>query len=177
MFFYFKVLFSKFWTNLCIRLYCDKWSKIIVCDIDNTIADTWKNIEDEKIPYSRLPYFDDVLKFIFSEKDNKTGIIFLSFRPQKKFIISKKWLTKIGFKISIFQLVLCPSANFKVYFLKKMISLNKKILFIDDLSYNQEHGEIKFYNYVLNELKKLNIDYLGYDKLKILQYESTNIEL
>ena len=90
MFFYFKMLFSKFWTNLCILLYCNNWSKIIVCDIDNTIADTWKNIENEKIPYSKLPYFDNVLKFIFSKKDNKTGIIFLSFRPQKKFIISSR---------------------------------------------------------------------------------------
>ena len=176
MFFYFKMLFSKFWTNLCILLYCNNWSKIIVCDIDNTIADTWKNIENEKILYSKLPYFDNVLKFIFSKKDNKTGIIFLSFRPQKKFIISKKWLEKIGFKISIFQLVLCPSSKFKIYFLKKMISLNKKILYIDDLSYNQENGKIKFYDYVLNELKNLNIDYFGYNELKMLQNKSTQIE-
>ena len=57
-----------------------------------------------------------------------------------------------------------------------MISLNKKILYIDDLSYNQENGKIKFYNYVLNELKILNIDYFGYNELKMLQNKSTQIE-
>ena len=170
-----KTVIFDIWTFLCIRLYCRRWKYLIVCDIDNTIADTWRNIKNGKIPYSSLPYFNEVLKFISFKLNDKTGIIFLSWRPMDKFLASRSWLRQIGFNISIFQLILSPSPMSKVKFLKKLLRFCSNVVYIDDLSFNHENGEVKYYSDLLKKVADLDLEYIDFSEIKKLQNKSSAI--
>ena len=108
--------------------------------------------------------------------NDETGIIFLSWRPMGKFFVSKTWLRKIGFNISIFQLILCPLPTSKIRFLKKIIRGRSNVLYIDDLSFNHENGTVKFYSDILDKVAKLDLSYIDYSEIEKFQYKSTEID-
>jgi len=39
------------------------------------------------------------------------------------------------------------------------------------MSYNHEKGEVKFYSSVIDEIKKMKIEYIGYSELRKYQLE------
>lgn len=166
LFTYYKVYFS-------IIIYgLDKSVKIVFIDIDNTIADTWptlksKEFKGEKDRHKKLKPFDGMRDYINSHyKNNSHKIIYLTARYFNLIPITKTWLAKNNFLIKDAKLLLVSKPKLKLYFLKKAVEMKYKTIYIDDLSYNHENGEVKFYNAVLSEVSDMNIDYIGYDEIK-----------
>lgn len=136
----------------------------LVLDIDNTIADSWKDLENYK--KNRNQYFKNLkpLKGTIEhlKKEYSTyPIIFLSNRNIIDLKITKYWLKKTGFEIKKSLLILTNNPSDKLIYLKYLTD-NFDITYFDDLSYNQENGEILFYNVVINEVNKMKINYFDY---------------
>ena len=51
----------------------------------------------------------------------------------------------------------------------KSLNNNYPIIYFDDLSYNHEHGEILYYEDVLETVKKMPIQYISYNELLVMQ--------
>lgn len=143
----------------------------IFVDIDNTLADTGAKINSKKSLnkiYQDLLDFPKVISLIsLLQNDKKNTVIFLSARNPLYFLITKKWLSNRGFK-SI-NLILVPSATDKLSVLE-CIPSDIKIFLYDDLSYNHENGEVKFYSEIISELETMkNVTYFDYEYLKKYQ--------
>lgn len=165
--FFISLLNKCFWFQYLWIL--KKKKKVVFFDIDNTVADTWQSLilkfPSEKKRILSLPHFQKVVDLIKKYEKDKFLIIFLSVRPYSQYISTKKWIQNIG--INNFNLFLVKKPEDKLKFLEK-IPYNTS--FYDDLSYNHENGEIKFYSDVINKLSALqNITYFDYDYLKTLQ--------
>ena len=59
-------------------------------------------------------------------------------------------------------LFLVPTAEDKLPYLKKALHQTNKITYYDDLSYNHENGQVKFYNSLIDYIKKTPINYIGF---------------
>jgi hypothetical protein len=59
----------------------------------------------------------------------------------------------------------------KVYLIDKLSKKWSKISLIDDMSYNHENGEVKFYSNAIDAVKEIGIEYIGYPELRKFQQE------
>jgi hypothetical protein len=155
-----------------VKILFRKPSVIYIIDIDNTIADTWPSLsssQNEFMRYKNLPAFNKMINFLKAEMGNKeVFFLFLSARNPIYFFVSKKWLMKQGFRS--FNLILVPEAFDKLNIIRSIPS-DKWILMFDDLSYNHENGDVKFYSEIVSEIKTMkNVNYFDYEYLK--QYQN-----
>lgn len=139
--------------------------KIYIFDIDNTLADTWISFTyrytSEFERYSSLAVFYKMRNYILSL--NNCRVIFLSARPFKVYKITYHWLKSIGVINNVMSLILVDKPNDKIKLLK---NIKKKVIFFDDMSYNHEYGEIKYYTNEIYELYKLpNIEYIDANRI------------
>lgn len=161
--------FIQFYFHLKLKSFVKTKRSItfLVLDIDNTIADTWKNLEnfkkDRKQFFKNLSPLEGTIQHIKKNYSNYP-IIFLSNRNIFDYQVTKDWLKEVGFDTKDCLLILTNKPIDKVSYLKYLTD-NFEITYYDDLSYNHENGEILFYNVVINEVKKMNIDYFDYEYL------------
>tara|TARA_B100001250_G_scaffold412378_1_gene443427 strand:- start:10383 stop:10916 length:534 start_codon:yes stop_codon:yes gene_type:complete len=146
----------------------NKSQKILVLDIDNTIADTWPNLalykKDRRSFYLNLPLLKNSINYIKS-KYSKLPIIFLSNRNFINYNLTHKWLIKNNFDTKEFILILTQKPDDKISFLN--IILNSfSVIYFDDLSYNHENGKVLFYNDVIKKVRKLDLIYYDYNFIK-----------
>jgi hypothetical protein len=148
----------------------NKSNSFLVLDIDNTIADTWKYIENYKKNryhfFKNIPPLEGTIQYIKKEYSS-IPIIFLSNRNIIDFQVTIDWLISEGFETKESLLILTNNPVDKISYLKYLTD-NFDITYFDDLSYNHENGEVLFYNVVINELDKMKIDYFGYEYLNKL---------
>ena len=148
-----------------------KNKKIVFVDIDNTIADTWPtliggNYKNDFDRHSRIPLFSGMKNFINSNYSNESyTIIYLSARSFRLYNVTNNWLHGNNISYSNSLLILVPKLIFKLYFLKKALNKKFEIVYIDDLSYNHERNDIKFYDSIINEVKKLKVNYIGFEEI------------
>lgn len=164
----YNIIFIYFYLKYFFFVYFKE--KIIIFDIDNTIADTWPSFlekhKNERERLNNLKPFKNVVKLVQNYIDTGNEVIFLSARDYKFYKLTKKWITNNCVKN--FQLILVSNPNEKLILLK--IFKSKDIIFYDDLSHSHEKGFALFYDDVLNEIKKLKkIKYVGYKELLNLQ--------
>ena len=149
--------------------YCYRNSKIVIFDIDNTICETWPsllnpNINNKERWRSLVPY-DRISKLILTYHLEGFEVIYLTARPWSSYFVTKKWLKE--YNLPFKNVVITLKAEYKIYFLKV---LKQEYSYFDDLSYNTEKGQVKFYMDVINFVKeKSNITYYGYDYLLRLE--------
>ncbi|MNR52402.1 hypothetical protein D3C85_1722480 [compost metagenome] len=55
-----------------------------------------------------------------------------------------------------------------MYYVKTLILKGVELVYIDDLSYNHEHGELKLYHELIRELKDLPLTYLGIKEIELI---------
>ena len=142
---------------------------LIIYDIDNTVAITYKNIsKDGKINFSTLEAYSLMLKKIQTELDKKNNLIlFFTVRPLSSWFVTLNWLKKYSLLESNINLLLCNKPINKIDLIRKIKKYTSiDIEFIDDMSYNHENDKIKFYDYEIEQIKKLNIKYLGYNEIQ-----------
>ncbi len=158
--------FIQFYFNSKLKSFTKKKQikEFLVLDIDNTIADTWTNLKDFK--KNRKEYFLNLkpllgtIKYV-RKNFSELPIVFISNRNIIDYSVTKKWLKKNGFNMNENLLIVTNNPIDKVQYLK-YLSENFKIHYFDDLSYNHEKGSVLFFDDVLNQVKKMNLNYYDY---------------
>ena len=126
--------------------------------------------------YRSLPLIKNAKDLVEESQLKGYFIFFLSARDPRYWISTKFWLND-KFNITTFSLRLVPIVKMKIGYWKKL-SKHNKLVVIDDLSYNHENDNIKFYQSEIDYLiNNNNIEYFGYHEIVtglnkiILNYE------
>ena len=159
--YFFKFLYVKFQHFI---FFCNiKTSKkpILILDIDNTIADTWptlnkkyKSEQDRVISIKPLIGTINYLKSKYST--DKYQWIYLSRRNYNIQLTTIKWLKKNDLFANVFNVIFVQKPIEKIYLINKYVL--QSFVYFDDLSYNHENGEVKFY---VNEISSVNSNVLA----------------
>lgn len=152
--------------------------RIYIFDIDNTLSDSYPSLVNKKnffflfrffsesLRVIRLPFFEKMTLIVKNRiKRKNVNIFFLSARHYSLWIPTYlSLIIRLGF-FHPKRLILVKETNLKINILKSIISKNEKekIRLIDDLSYNHENGEVKFYEKVISFCKK-NKHIIYFDK-------------
>jgi hypothetical protein len=145
-----------------------KWSlrkyngfkKVYVVDIDNTLT-IYRG--DGKIDHRNPDPRPNMVKFVKSIIARNEPVIFLSARNYRLMTITKNWLGQQEILSKTGDVFLVPNAEAKIPYLKYLLSKNVNVEYIDDLSYNHENNQVKFYQHVIDQVIELDIDYKGLD--------------
>ncbi len=163
-----KIIFIFFLLTYILLIY--KKKRLIIFDIDNTLADTWpsflENYDSDKERLTNLKPFKSIVKIVLNYESEGNKIIFMSARPYFCYKLTKNWLVRNCTKD--FDLILVSNPFEKLKLLK--LFRDKEIIFYDDLSHSHEKGFIAYYEDVLRELSNLNnVKHIDYSKLQYLQ--------
>lgn len=155
--FYFTLRLKSFIANNAAR-------EIVVLDIDNTIADTWKHLgtfaAGRKKFFLKLPVLHGTIQYI-RENYSALPIVFLSNRNITDIRSTKKWLRNAGFDLKENMLIVTNDPQDKLAYLQ-LLACGKKVIYFDDLSYNHENGKVLFYDDVLRAVRLMDIKYYDY---------------
>jgi len=145
-----------------------KHRKIWIVDIDNTIADTWPILQSgHGSTYKRLKKLK-VLKGMRKKiVETDATVIFLTARKYHHFFSTRKWLRDNGFPTSFFNVILVPRPEHKLSYLNSVAGFFD-VSYFDDMSYNHENNEVKFYTECINAIRKLPITYYDYHYLRLI---------
>lgn len=155
--FYFKIYF----TNKFKKKIKNSENKVYIFDIDNTIANTWPSFLQSYYTLEErllsLAVFYKMREYILDISSKGNKVIFLTARPYKTYSLTFTWLKNLGLIENKNDLFLVSSPLEKIDLLKK---INKKVYFYDDMTYNHEKGEMKYYE---NEIRLLGqLSYVKY---------------
>ena len=139
---------------------------IVVCYIDNTIADSVTQC-GFMIPFKNRPKIEPVIQFVKDKISCDCVLFFFTVRPIASYRETFEWLRKNGFEdLSYFQLFMARMPMQKVNLLKKLKS--KKIIYIDDMSYGHEVQHIQLYEDEISNIRNIpNVVY--YDNSFIIK--------
>ena len=152
-----------------------RYRDVLILDIDNTLAHTWESISDAKDLSTRerlksLKVKKRILKYVRT-KYPRHNILYLTARSYRYYFLTKHWLRDVGMNVKYTNLILVKNANKKLWYIE---TLNKysSVVFMDDLSYNHEHGEVLYYDNVKEAVKNMDIIYYDFQKItKISEQE------
>jgi len=94
-------------------------------------------------------------------------VVFITARRYQDYWITRKWLMdQLIYKSN---LIIVNSPEEKLKFIR-LASQHGKVDYYDDLSYNHENGEIKFYEECIQQVHNIpNVNYFDYYQIKKLQ--------
>lgn len=131
---------------------------LYIVDIDNTL--TISELGKELNHLSPQPR-KEMISYVRDLAEEGHKVIFLSARDFRLFQATEKWLNSHMLPANDSSLFLVSSARAKLPYLELAINRNTKVIYIDDLTYNYENGEIKNYSAVIKEVQSMKLDYLG----------------
>lgn len=137
-----------------------------VFDLDNTLADTYPNInqQDTNRMYVNLPVLEGMARLVKDKIHKKSTCIILTARQYKYESATKFWIRKNLSKNLL--VIIVPSAYSKLEYLKIASQKYKTVNYYDDLSYNHENGKVLFYKDIIEKLEPLSINYYDYGQIK-----------
>ncbi len=143
--------------------------EIFLFDLDNTLADTWPCYFIHYDSYSdklkSLPVFLGVYQKVMALQSAGHPVFFITARNYTGYSATIAWLKSIRIRASIANVIIVNSTEEKLALIKKAVQYHPQITYFDDLSYNHEHGETKYYISTISEFNKLPISY--FDKSMI----------
>lgn len=165
---FYKFIFYFF--SIKFNLISKKNPKIIIFDLDNTLANTWpsflEGFESESLRLMSVKPFKNVLELVNSYIESEEKIVFLTARDYRHYFLTKKWLKQ--YINGPFSLILVSKPDQKVKLLGN--NLKNSFVYYDDLSYSHEHGKVKFYSDQIAELMTMsNVKYYGYYEILKIQ--------
>lgn len=145
--------------------------QLYVFDIDNTIGDTYPTLNQtyssEKERLLSIPVFPrikNLLSGLLQSKSRK--VIFLTSRSYLAWRTTHEWLLLNGIHAALTDVIIVSSPAQKIEFLNKILPRKRPVTFIDDLSWNHEKGEVKFYSSEIELISGLPLRYVGYNTIK-----------
>jgi hypothetical protein len=174
---------SDIWYKLRFRIALSRIQRdkhIYFVDIDNTLADTWptlnpRNHSSERERMNSLAIFMGMRSFILNlMKDEKNKIIFLTARNILAHPVTFEWLKKNGIEVGFADIIVVSSAGQKIGYIRRAQGKKYAITYIDDLSYNHEHGNMKLYEAVISSVNDLKVAYLGLEEITRINTDYLN---
>ena len=161
--FYKKRNFRKFQKYLTSQ---KERNKLIIFDLDNTLAHTFPELHkpDTNEMYKNIPPHNNMVNLANVEFNSSNDCLILTARDYKYRSATQFWLAK-HIKADKIPLFIVPSAKDKIRYLNLAIQRYNEVMYYDDLSYNHEKGEVKFYTDVIEEVEKLPLKYIGYKEI------------
>ncbi len=158
-----------YWSK-AIQIYykIPKQSQLYVFDIDNTLADARNAVVDFSVEEGQrmLNYrpLKGMINWIKTNINTNEGFsLFLSARNPVYINETHEWLLKQGLLSSQSAIILVISPSEKLNYLRFFLKRTKKILYVDDLSFNDEKGNLLFYNDLISKIKNLPIEFKDYN--------------
>jgi hypothetical protein len=137
-------------------------------DIDNTIADSaitfkqqWSSEKERLLAIQPL---EGMRNKLLAAGEN-TCIIYISARNYLHAGVTKQWLIANGFPGNGDNLVIVPGAADKLPYLQKAVDQHQ-VVFFDDLTYNHESDELKFYTPIIEAVRQMKLQYVDYHQLQ-----------
>jgi len=171
----FKIIFRNICNVFSKRIYWLIYSRyiskinpkndLVIFDLDNTIADTFPYLQNTNLGevYSKVPIHSGMTNILEACLRARKHVIIVSARSFKYHAITRSWINRNLSKIQEIPFFLVPFADDKLPYLDKALEHTNNITYYDDLSYNHENGEVKFHENLLTQVKKLPINYIGYN--------------
>jgi len=146
------------------------FDEVVIFDLDNTLLDTYPLLNSMGLNdvFRSVKTHRGMINLFHDYSEKNVFLFILSSRKINFYWITKQYIRqKINSKVP-FYLVSNPLKKIKFLYFSSIFF--KKVTLYDDLSYNHENGEVKFYHEIISELKDLPITYFGYSEiLKINQ--------
>lgn len=150
---------------------------LYIFDIDNTIGNThptltrqYQSETERLLSISVFPRMKKLVNSVLNSPSRK--VIFLTSRSYLTWGPTHQWLVQNGIDVAKSDVIIVSSPAQKTDFIKKILPRNKPVTFIDDLSYNHENGQVKFYDTEIQLISGLSLRYIGYKT--ILRFNSKN---
>lgn len=164
-----KVLFSVFRLSSLVWFYQNRYLRIVVFDLDNTVAYyNYSNSRiDETISYKlkTMNVYSGILKLMLAYKKKEYKILILTARDYRFYDITRNWLKTNN--VPFDKLILVHSPTLKKSILKYTQNV---VTYYDDLSYNHENNHIEFYDELITYFhKKDNIRYFSLNQFNRFQ--------
>ena len=152
-------------------LIAHKRAQIVIFDIDNTLANTWPtyhmNFACKKERLRQIQPFPRMIQLVQEYYQKGASVFFISARRYRDYWITRQWL--IDQKIYNGNLIIVNSPEEKIKFLQ-IASHHGWVEYYDDLSYNHENGEVKFYERCIEQVYMTpNVRYYDYHQIRRLQ--------
>ena len=151
------------------RLVFQAKSPIVLLDIDNTLADTWPSLLANKLNskerHKKLKPLTPVIKYIQNHyPSNEYTWVYLTSRKYQLINVTKNWLLNFDMQVNN-NVILVQSPKEKIELINQYIK--SASVYFDDLSYNQENDELRFYIKEIESIKKNNlVTYFGYQEIQ-----------
>lgn len=150
---------------------------LYIFDIDNTLGNTYPTLtrryQSENERLLSIPVFPRMKKLLNSLlKSPSRKVVFLTSRSYLDWRTTHQWLIQNGILVTKSDIIIVSSPAQKIDFIKRIIPRQKQVTFIDDLSYNHENGQVKFYDTEIQLISGLSLRYIGYKT--ILRFNSKN---
>ncbi|MBK7690914.1 MAG: hypothetical protein IPK62_00225 [Bacteroidetes bacterium] len=141
---------------------------VLLVDIDNTIAGTHEYLlENGKIEVDSIEPIANMKEWVLSEGQRKT-VIYISARNYLLYGKTKKWLHDNGFLFDDNLLIMVLLPEQKIAYIEACLVNRAAVTLIDDMSFLNEKRELFFYCELIEKLRKLPIEYIGYEGIKKL---------
>jgi hypothetical protein len=141
-------------------------------DIDNTLADTWpslnQNWHSEAERILNLRPLEPVIRHLLENYSfEKYQWVFLSSRNYFNYCATFYWLRNNNLPATRKNIILVQNPMEKIELINKYVK--RKVIYFDDLTYNHENGERKFYKKEIELLKlNRNVEYHGIEEILII---------
>jgi hypothetical protein len=156
------------------RLWMVGHRRIYLIDLDNTLADTWPHLKTavqglgNPAFVAGLKPLPGVCRFVRGLCRKGRAVFIVSARPIGVYRATRRWLATQGIEVYRGGLILVNGPDEKVWFLRKIVSQGKEAVLIDDLSFNHENGEVRFYSETIANVRNLGVRHYGYEEIKRL---------
>lgn len=139
---------------------------LFIFDLDNTLANTFPQLHkaDTDEMYRTIPPFQNMLNIARKAFNSDSPCLILTARDYNYRTATEYWL-KENLKINDIPLFIVPKASDKIAYLKIADKNFKNVTYYDDLSYNHEKGDVKFYSKEIEILQDMPIVYIGYKEI------------
>ena len=140
---------------------------LYIFDIDNTVGNTFPTLQRESntererlVSIEMFPRMKYLIKDL--QKSPSRKVIFVTARSYKAWGITQKWFLKNEVPVSLLDIIIVSTLAEKVKLLTKILPAHKPVTFVDDMSWNHEKGEVKFYENEIQLISKLKLRYIGF---------------
>jgi len=146
-----------------------------ILDIDNTLADTWPELSragtvalSRPAFVLRLQMFPRARRLVRWLTRRGAHVVFVTSRSLRVYRSTRAWLIANGIRPAWHSLVLVDSPKEKLWYVKRVLASGRRCVYVDDLSYNHEHGDIRFYQDTIDSAIRTGARYCGYEEIKKL---------
>ncbi len=139
---------------------------VVVFDLDNTLAHTWPSFAQGHAHIwarlASLPPRPEMVELFARVRQRRPWLV-LTAREYRTWPTTLAWLRRHTGVRESGRVIMVRSAAEKLPILNRLRLAYGRVLLIDDMSRNHEHGEVLSYDEVMAQLARIGITHLGVD--------------